>query len=72
MCRAEFKSFIPVVDKKMQETIKKELGKMYEEAKAELVASGDYNASKLVRFTYGNTHKMVPKNKDKPNGAKTN
>ena len=45
---------------------------MYEEAKAELVASGDYNATKLVRFTYGNTHKMVPKQSSKPNGAKTN
>ena len=34
---------------------------MYEEAKAELVALGDYNSTKLVRFTYSNTHKMVPK-----------
>ena len=45
---------------------------MYEEAKAELVASGDYYATKLVRFTYGNTHRMVPKKSSEPNGDKTN
>ena len=52
--------FIPVVDKVLQEKIRKEMGAEYEAAKKQLVASGDYNTKRLIRFTYGNTHAKVP------------
>ena len=45
---------------------------MYEETKAELVASGNYNTKRLIRFTYGNTHKEVDYPQARDGSGKSN
>ena len=74
MCRGSFSSpiFVPVVDKKLQAIIAKELPKEYNVTKAELIASGNYNTSRLVRFTYGNTYEYVDYPQAKDGSGKSN
>jgi len=61
MCRAHFdKLFVPVVDHELQAQIAFEMGKEYEERKAELEAANEWVGNKrLMRFAYGNTHEEV-------------
>ena len=74
MCRGSFSRpiFVPVVDKKLQAIIAKELPKEYSETKAELIASGNYNTHRLVRFTYGNTYEYVDYPQAKDGSGKSN
>ena len=61
MCRSHFdKLFVPVVDKELQAQIAHDMGRQYEERKAELEAAGDWIGDKrLIRFAFGNTHEEV-------------
>ena len=64
LCRVHFeKCFVPVIDKELQAAIKAEMGKEFEERKAELEAEGAWNLKKLIRFAFGNTHEEI-KEKD--------
>lgn len=62
MCRASFVDpvFIPEVDVKLQQLIKKEMGPKFEEAKKIAIKEERYVKGKIVRFTYGNTWEDVP------------
>ena len=62
MCRASFVDpiFIPEVDVKLQQQIKRELGPRFETEKALAIKEGRYVNGSIVRFTYGNTWEDVP------------
>jgi len=42
------------------------------EAKKQLIKTGDYNTKRLVRFTYGNTHKVIDYPEAKDGSGKSN
>jgi len=62
MCRASFSEpiFVPVVDTRYMNTIRDEMGPVYEEQKEHLIREGKFITTRMVRFTYGNTWEDVP------------
>ena len=61
LCRVHFRrSFVPVVDKKLQQEIRSNAAEAFEKRKQELIQMNLWRGSKTpVRFVFGNTHDLI-------------